>query len=468
MPPTPLNLSVIGAGHVGLVTAACLAEVGHRLIVIENDPVRLDLLNQDPPQVPIYEPGLQELVEKLRADRPEDFRFTDSIFEAVEETDAAFVCVGTPQGESGEADLFYVEKVASSIAEALAERNRQGYLVIEKSTVPVRTGQSIRRVMERVLAGRNRSEVSFEVASNPEFLAEGTALRDFFYPYRVVVGVESERGGEILRGVYQPLLQRKFDWAPPGSLPDEFPEAEFLETDVQSAELIKHASNSFLALKISFINAVANVCERSGADVREVARGMGLDPRIGPRFLNAGAGFGGYCFPKDVAAFHHISSELGYPFDLLKDVLEINERQKQLVIEKLRKALWNLKAKTIAVWGLAFKPNTEDLRGAPALDLIRSLLDQEAEVRAYDPAVRKLPPDLQDRVALTDSAGEAARGADAILLVTEWDEFAALSDEQLKEIQKGMNLPVVIDARNLFEPSRLRVLGFEYYGIGVP
>jgi UDPglucose 6-dehydrogenase len=448
-------ISVIGAGHVGLVTGACLAQAGHTVTMVENDSARLAGLRQSPPNVPIYEPGLQELVEQLCLEAPERLKFTGSISEAVTDSDAAFICVGTPQGETGEANLFYVERVATEIAEALATNEREHFVVIEKSTVPVRTGEAVRRTMERVLRRHGKEELPFEVVSNPEFLAEGTALRDFMSPDRIVVGVESLSGAEMMRRIYEPIVK--------GSQEGES-EPEILITDVQSAELIKHASNSFLALRISFINAVANICERAGADIREVARGMGLDPRIGPHFLKAGVGFGGYCFPKDVAAFYHISKELGYPFELLKNVLEINDGQRTLVVEKLRSTLWNLKGKTIAIWGLAFKPNTEDMRGAPALDIIHLLQQEGAQIVAYDPAVTKV---LAEAVELKNSALETAEGADAIVLVTDWKEFADLSDDALKSIAIAMASPVFVDGRNLLEPERMRNLGFEYHGIGV-
>lgn len=439
----------------GLVTGACLAQAGHSVTMVENDSARLAGLRQSPPDVPIYEPGLQELVEQLCLGDNERLRFTDSISNAVVDSEAAFICVGTPQGETGEANLFYVERVATEIAGALAASEREDFVVIEKSTVPVRTGEAVRRTMERVLRRHGKEDLPFEVVSNPEFLAEGTALRDFMSPDRIVVGVESVSGAEMMQRIYAPIVE--------GNQERESP-PEILITDVQSAELIKHASNSFLALRISFINAVANVCERAGADIREVARGMGLDPRIGPHFLKAGVGFGGYCFPKDVAAFYHISKELGYPFELLKNVLEINEGQRTLVVEKLRSALWNLKGKTIAIWGLAFKPNTEDMRGAPALEIIHLLQQEGARVVAYDPAVTEV---IAEAVDLKDSVLATAENADAIVLVTDWREFAELSDDSLKTIAAAMAFPVFVDGRNLLDPERMRELGFEYYGIGV-
>lgn len=458
-----LALSVIGAGHVGLVTAACLAHAGHHLVVVENDPGRLEMLRQHPTRMPIHEPGLAEMVERVMRAGPGSLRFTDRIPDAVADSEAAFICVGTPQGERGEANLYYVERVAAEAADALVENGRPDFVLIEKSTVPVRTGEAVRRTVERVLARRGRPDLRFEVVSNPEFLSEGTALKDFLFPDRIVAGVESPRGEVLLRRIYEPVLSGRFDWT--GTRPSKHP--VLLVTDVQSAELIKHASNSFLALKISYINAMANVCERSGADVREVARGMGLDPRIGPSFLRAGVGFGGYCFPKDVAAFRRLSEELGYRFDLLGQILEINDGQRRLAVEKLRKALWNLRGKTVAVWGLTFKPETEDLRGSPSLEIIGRLLDEGARVRAYDPAAGPLPNGLEERVARAASAAECAHGADAIVLVTEWPEFLGLTDEELKAVQARMNYPVFLDGRNAFDPARLRSLGFEYLGIGV-
>ena len=367
--------------------------------------------------------------------------------------------MGTPQRASGEANLHFVESVASEIARNLDSHK----VIVEKSTVPVKTGEQVRRTVERVLARRGQAEIPFDVVSNPEFLAEGTAVEDFMCPARIVLGVESPRAEELMRQLYGPLVERSFDW------PDKPAEpAVLIVTHVKNAELIKHVANSFLALKISFINGVANVCERAGADVEEVAYGIGLDTRIGASFLRAGAGYGGYCFPKDVAAFYSIAKELGYDFELLRCIMDINAEQRQLIISKVSNALWNLQGKTVGVLGLSFKPNTDDMRGAPALDIIPALQQEGARVRAYDPAGMGEAKELLARVDLCASALECAEGADLLLFLTEWDEFQKLSDDDLTRLRDAMRLPIVVDGRNIFAPPRMQQLGFEYYSIGRP
>ena len=428
-----MDISVIGAGHVGLVSGACFADLGHRVIMVDNDAKRIEQLRRG--VMPYYEPGLEELV--ARGTREHRLTFTTSLKEGVAKSTILFIAVGTPQKSNGEADLTYVEAVARSIA-----RHLSGYrLIVEKSTVPVQTGHRLTQTIKTYL----KKKQPFDVASNPEFLREGTAIQDFMKPDRVVLGVESRRAKTLLRSLYQPLG------------------APIVVTDIKSAELIKHASNSFLSMKISFINAIATLCERCGADVQQVAEGMGLDARIGRSFLNAGVGFGGFCFPKDLEAFIKISEQLGYDFDLLKAVRRINEEQKRGVIEKMQQALWVIKGKTIGVLGLAFKPNTDDMRYAPAIEIIEALLREGATVKAFDPqamteAARHVP-----KVKLCQDPYEVARHADALAVLTEWNEFKELDFARLKRL---MRQPLIVDGRNMYDPRRLRSLGFRYIGIG--
>ncbi|PIQ84401.1 MAG: UDP-glucose 6-dehydrogenase [Candidatus Omnitrophica bacterium CG11_big_fil_rev_8_21_14_0_20_63_9] len=428
-----MDISVIGAGHVGLVTGACFADLGHHVVVVDNDAKRISGLKRG--ALPYYEPGLDELVRRNVKQRR--LRFTTSVREGVAHSTIIFIAVGTPQKASGEADLTYVENVARSIAESLP-----GYrLIVEKSTVPVQTGQWIARTIKTYLKKKH----AFDVASNPEFLREGTAIQDFMKPDRVVLGVESRRAKQLLTELYKSLG------------------APLVITDMNSAELIKHASNSFLSMKISFMNAVAQVCERCGADVQQVAEGMGLDRRIGRSFLNAGAGFGGFCFPKDLEAFIKISEQLGYDFELLKVVRTINEQQKRSIAQKIQRALWVLKGKTIAVLGLSFKPNTDDMRYAPSIDIIEYLQGEGAAIRAYDPQAMAEAGKVLKRVTFCKTAYEAARGADALVVLTEWPEFQELDFARLKRV---MRQPLLIDGRNIYEPGPVRAAGFRYLGVG--
>jgi UDPglucose 6-dehydrogenase len=431
-----MNLAVIGSGYVGLVTGACFADLGNRVICVDNDQGKIAQLRAG--KIPIYEPGLPEMVERnVTGGR---LSFTTEIAEAVDASTVIFIAVGTPPKESGEADLSAVEQVAAKVA----ERMRDYKLVVEKSTVPVKTGSWLKRTM----ALRAPQGVPFDVASNPEFLREGTAIQDFLHPDRIVVGVESERAGNLLRELYSAI------------------KAPLLVTDIQSAELIKHASNSFLAMKISFANALSVLCEASGADILQVAQGIGMDQRIGRSFLDAGAGFGGFCFPKDLQAFIRIAEELGYDFKLLKDVYEINEQQKLRVVKKIKDGVWNLKGKTIALLGLAFKPNTDDMRFAPSLDIIKALKAEEAVIKAYDPvAMGKAKDLLGDSISYAKDAYQAAQDAHAVALVTEWPEFRELDWAKIKKLVKT---PILVDARNCLDPEAMTSLGFLYQGIGRP
>jgi UDPglucose 6-dehydrogenase len=428
-----MDISVVGAGHVGLVTGACFADLGHRVMIVDNDLKRIANLKKG--IMPYYEPGLEELV--TRGVKEGRLIYTTSLKEGVAKSTIIFIAVGTPQKATGEADLAYVEAVARQIAESLS-----GYrLVVEKSTVPVQTGKWVAHTIKTYLKKKH----PFDVASNPEFLREGTAIQDFMKPDRVVLGVESARAKELLIELYKPLG------------------APIVVTDINSAELIKHASNSFLSMKISFINAVAQVCERAGADIQQVADGMGLDPRIGRSFLNAGAGFGGFCFPKDLEAFIKIAEQLGYDFELLKAVRNINEQQKRSFAAKIQKALWVVKGKTIAVLGLAFKPNTDDMRYAPAIDVIEYLEGEGAAIRAFDPQAMNEAKHLLPKVKLCKDPYEAAKGADCLAILTEWNEFKELDFARLKKL---LRQPLVVDGRNIYDPKRMKALGFRYIGLG--
>ncbi|MDR3723184.1 MAG: UDP-glucose/GDP-mannose dehydrogenase family protein [Terracidiphilus sp.] len=453
----PTSICVIGSGYVGLVVAVCFAEMGHKITCVDNDENRVKMLNEG--GVPIFEEHLPELLAKHRGRGVE---FTTNLAAAVEKSEAIFIAVGTPQGDTGAADLSYVEAVVSEIA-----RSVSGYkVIVEKSTVPVYTNEWIRRVLYR----HGVDAQNFDVASNPEFLREGTAIMDFLHPDRIVVGTASERSTELLRRIYVPLTGGSYYGQPDalkGACTAEKPPA-ILFTSAQSAEIIKHASNSFLAMKISFINAVANLAEAVGADIEDIASGIGLDSRIGPKFLNAGLGYGGSCFPKDVAAFHWVAQERGVDFQLLDDVRKINDLQKDVFFNKVRSALWTLRGKRLAALGLAFKGNTDDTRESPAIDVVEKLLEAGATVVAYDPeassrAQEELP--ASKTMIYASSAYEAAKDADALLILTDWKEFAKLDLAKLKELLK---FPIVIDGRNLFEPRKMLEHGFTYMSMGRP
>ncbi len=428
-----MKVCMIGTGYVGLVSGTCFAEIGHNVICVDNDQKKIATLKSG--NIPIYEPGLLEIVKKnVSAGR---LKFSTSVTEGVKESLFIFIAVGTPPKENGEPDLSSIEKVASEIGEAMSEYK----IVVEKSTVPVQTGKWIRTIIERF----NKSGIDFDVASNPEFLREGSAINDFLRPDRIVLGVENERAKEKLLELYNPI------------------EAPKIITDLASAELIKHASNSFLSMKISFINALSIICEHSGADILKVAEGIGLDRRIGKDFLNAGVGFGGFCFPKDLKAFIGIAQKLGYDFRLLKEVERINEEQMLRVVKKLEGLLWNLKDKQIGILGLAFKPNTDDMRFAPSITIINELKKQGAIIKAYDPVAVERAKEVMPDIEYCKDVYAVARNADAIILVTEWDEFKKID---LKDIKASMRQPVFLDGRNLFDPGKMRKLGFIYTGIG--
>ena len=431
-----MRLSIIGSGHVGLVTGACLAELGHQVVCVDSDASKVSSYQKG--KVPFYEPHLEDLVQaNLRQGR---IAFTRSIAEGVRHGEAIFVSVNTPALPDGSADLSSVERVCREIA-----RYAEGYcIVVEKSTVPVATGEAIKRTLE----GYGNGRCEFDVASVPEFLREGSAVHDFLHPDRIVLGVESPRAEQFLCRLFEPL------------------DAPVLVTDLKSAELIKHASNSFLALKISYINALAEVCERAGADVGKVAEGMGLDKRIGSAFLGAGVGYGGACFPKDVAAFAAIARKLGYDFRLLEEVERINQGLRQRLVQRLQEALGALRDRRVGVLGLAFKPNTDDMRNAPAVEVITELLAGGAQVIAYDPraqqeAQRVLPPGVQ----YAHDPYQVASDADALAILTDWEEFRALDWASLRGL---MRRPLVVDGRNMFDPGAMAAQGFEYHSFGRP
>ena len=448
-----MRTTVVGSGYVGLVAGACFADLGHDVVVVDNDHRRLvDLRNG---QVPIHENFLPELLRRYRGNR---LTFSEDLKEAVRQSAAVFVAVGTPPTESGEADLSSVESVAREISGGIDAYK----VIVEKSTVPVYTSDWIRRIILR----NGTDPALFDVASNPEFLREGTAVTDFLFPDRIVVGCDAERSAAILREVYAPLTGGTYYHRD-----DSIPQPDgavvpptMIVTSTKSAELIKHASNAFLAMKISFINAVASVCESVGANVNQVVHGIGSDARIGPRFLNPGIGYGGSCFPKDIMAFRAVARECGYDFSLLDEVMRINEDQRQRFLRKVRSALWTVRGKRLGVLGLAFKGGTDDIRESPALFLVQALLQEGAKISAYDPAAMDRAREvLGSSVTFVDSAYEAAHGADALLILTEWEEFANL---ELSRLRAELTYPIVIDGRNLYDPDAMAAQGFTYFSVG--
>ena len=446
-----MRLTVIGCGYVGLVTGACLAAAGHEVFCTDIDENRIAQLNAG--KVPIYEEHLDEVLK--RAVKEKKIGYTTNLGEAIRAGDVIFICVGTPPKETGEADLSAIDNVAKQIAiEA-----RSPKLVVEKSTVPALTGVQLQKALA---AYSPDNKIKFQVASNPEFLREGTAVGDFFHPDRIVVGVEDEKSAATLREIYRPILERQFH-CPIHAGKCATGSGELLVTTINSAELIKHASNSFLALKISYANVIADLCERIGADVEEVTRAMGLDPRIGTQFLKAGLGFGGFCFPKDIQAFIHLSSTVGVEFDILKAAERVNKQRLDRFFEKVHKALWVIRGKRVAVLGLAFKANTDDIRFAPALDVIRRLLEEGAQVQAADPQAISHTKRQFPNISYMEDPYEALQGADAALVCTEWPAYRNLDWEKAGPV---MSRRLVIDGRNLYDPKKMQALGFEYYCFG--
>jgi UDPglucose 6-dehydrogenase len=448
-----MQIAVVGSGYVGLVAGACFADMGHEVILVDNDQQKLAALRGG--QVPIHERFLPELLQRHRGKK---LQFSDNLHEAARASAAIFVAVGTPPTNSGDADLSYVESVAREISGGI-----DGYkIVVEKSTVPVYTSEWVRKIILRNGAQAD----SFDVASNPEFLREGTAVTDFLFPDRIVVGADSDRCAAVLQEIYAPLSDGAYYKqanAIPGPDRAQTP-PPVIVTSTKSAELIKHASNAFLAMKISFINAVASMCESVGANVQQVCQGIGTDSRIGPRFLNPGIGYGGSCFPKDLMAFRSVARDVGYDFRLLDEVMRINEEQRQRFLRKVRNALWTLRGKRLGVLGLAFKGGTDDIRESPAVLLVQSLVQEGCIVAAYDPAAMERAREvLRSSVEFVSSPYEAAAGADALLILTEWEEFAALD---LPQINRKLRYPIVIDGRNLYNPEMMAAHGFTYYSVG--
>jgi nucleotide sugar dehydrogenase len=429
-----MRICVIGSGYVGLVTGPCFADLGNYVICVDNDKSKVAALKKG--LIPIYEPGLEELVKRnVKEGR---LSFTGNLKDGIKNSEVIFVCVPTPPKDNGDADMTYVENVAREIALSMTSYK----LIVDKSTVPVNTGEWV----EHTINVYNKRKIKFDVASNPEFLKEGSAIEDFMHPDRVVVGVKSKRAADILTELYKPL------------------KAPIVVTDIKSAELIKHASNSFLATKISFINSIANICDKVGADVVDVARGMGLDKRISKDFLNAGIGFGGSCFPKDLDAFVHIAGKIGYDFGILKEAQRVNREQKKLAVKKIESLLWNLPKKTVGILGLSFKPGTDDLREAPALEIIETLLAEGVRINAYDPvAMAKAKERLKNNVKFCKDPYETAKNSDCLVIATEWNEFKELD---FKKIKKLMRQPIIVDGRNIYDPKEMKKLGFKYVGIG--
>lgn len=431
------NICVVGAGHVGLVAAACFAELGHKVICVDNDKNKINFLKKN--KLPFYEPELEPLVKKRV--KKGNLNFSASLDIGIKKSKVIFIAVGTPPQDDGSADLTSIENVARAVA-----KNLNSYkLIVEKSTVPVQTGKKVKETIQRY----KKTNIEFDVASNPEFLREGKAIYDFFCPDRIVLGVESKKAEKIFKEIYSSI------------------KAPLVVTDIYTAELIKHASNSFLAAKISFINGVSRVCELAGADVEKVSLAMGLDKRIGKDFLNAGLGYGGFCFPKDVEAFMYISKKLGYEFGLLKEIKKINDGQRIHFVEKIKEHLWVLKNKKIAILGLSFKPDTDDMRFAPSEDIMNNLLKQGAQVCVYDPQAmneaKKVFSFQNKKIKFFEDSYSAIKGCDCVCFLTEWDEFKKIDFSKIKNL---VNYPFIADGRNMFDPEEVKKIGFEYISFG--
>jgi UDPglucose 6-dehydrogenase len=431
-----MNICIVGVGYVGLVTGTCFAEFGNHVICVDKDEQKIGSLQQN--IIPIYEPGLEEMVKRNQS--AGRLNFTQDVNEAVEQSLVVFIAVGTPSDSAGSANLEYVYQVAETIGKLMT-----GYkIIVTKSTVPVGTGKKIKEIVRK----NQKEEIPFDVVSNPEFLREGSAIEDFMRPNRVVIGTDNEQATAIMKDLYSPLY---------------LIEIPFLNTNVETAEMIKYASNAFLATKISFINEMANICELVGADVHQVARGMGLDGRISSKFLHPGPGYGGSCFPKDTKAIVKLAESYGYRFKIVESVIEVNERQKMLMVDKIENVLGDLKGKRLGILGLTFKPNTDDIRDSPAISIIETLLKKGAVVSAYDPAGMEAAAEILKGVNYVNDIYEASQDADALVIVTEWNEFRYPDWEK---VQASLRSPIVIDMRNIYEPEKMKTRGFNYHCVG--
>jgi UDPglucose 6-dehydrogenase len=425
-----MKLCVVGTGYVGLVTGVCMADLGNEVTCVDIDKKKIANLNKN--ILPIYEPGLEELVKRNK----KRLTFTSSIKAGIKDALIVFIAVGTPSAESGEADLTYIKNVAKEIG-----TNMNGSkIIVDKSTVPAGTGD----IVESIIAEHSKGKYKFDVASCPEFLREGSAINDFMNPDRVVIGAKRKEAAEKVAELFKPL------------------NTNIVIADIRSAEMIKHASNTFLAMKISFINEVANICERVGADVETVADGMGMDKRIGRLFLNAGAGYGGSCFPKDVAALRHMARNENYEPILLSAVMEVNKQQRKVIVNKIKNIMGTLEGKQIGILGIAFKPNTDDIRDAVSIDVMKALVEKGCRIKAFDPIVKHLPAELKG-VKIAKDAYAAAEGAECLVVLTEWNQF---KEADLGKIKKLMKKAAVVDGRNIYDPKQMKKIGFEYEGIG--
>jgi UDPglucose 6-dehydrogenase len=447
-----MKVCVIGTGYVGLVTGVCLAEVGNRIICVDKDKEKIDMLKSG--KVPIYEDGLEELIKKNTASG--NIVFSDDTAYGVRESDIIFICVGTPPLPTGRPDLSAIDEVAKLIGKSI-----NGYKIISnKSTVPIGTAKRIRKIIRENQEGEN-GKYEFDIVSNPEFLKEGEAVKDAFFPERIVIGARSKKAAKLMEELYRPIIEQDFEYAQNNThKKDKVP---VLITDSTSSELIKYASNAFLATKISFVNEIANICERVGANILDVTYGMGLDERIGSRFMKAGIGWGGSCFPKDVRALSYTAEEYGSPANILNAVIQVNNHQRFKVIQKAVNMLGIIEDKTIGILGLSFKPNTDDTRETPSIAIINKFMELGAEVRVYDPVVKKYPEDMDRGAVIVATPYEAVKKAHLMVLATEWDEFYNLDFEKVKKLMAGLN---IIDGRNIFDKKKLGAMGFNYTGIG--
>ena len=448
-----MKVCVIGAGYVGLVTGICLSEIGHDVICVDRDKSKINMLKAG--KCPIYEDGLEELIGKNISKNT--LLFTSDLVSAIKSQQIIFICVGTPPLPSGKPDLTSLDDVSRLIGQHI-----NGYkIIVNKSTVPIGTAKRLKKIIKENLKDSNKSAV-FDIVSNPEFLKEGEAVNDAFFPERIVIGAESEKAADIMQKLYVPLINQDFDYAKGN--PNKKDSIPVIITDSTSSELIKYASNSFLAAKISFINEIANICERVGANILDVTDGMGLDSRIGSKFMKAGIGWGGSCFPKDIRALAFTAEEYGAEANILNSVIRVNNYQRYKIVQKAMDVLGIIEDKTIAVLGIAFKPNTDDTREAPSITIINKFLELGAEVRVYDPVVKQSPQEMDSKVIIAEDAYKCADGADLLVIVTEWKEFLGLDYKKIKSLMKTSN---IIDGRNILDRAAMTKMGFNYRGIGI-